>query len=138
MWSFDRFFTEVTRILSKKKMHIFFVNRLSEHRVYLDKEERLENFQLLLHEQTEVEASQQILLLQEHLLGHHVDPATPGTSFPDSTLANPIVLCSKENNNVGLGIDKEVPAFPALPNLVSVENDATLAKSACAVGYAYR
>ena len=94
--------------------------------------------QLLLHEQTEVEASQQILLLQEHLLGHHVDPATPGTSFPDSTLANPIVLCSKENNNVGLGIDKEVPAFPALPNLVSVENDATLAKSACAVGYAYR
>ena len=85
-----------------------------------------------------MEASQQILLLQEHLLGHHVDPATPGTSFPDSTLANPIVLCSKENNNVGLGIDKEVPAFPALPNLVSVENDATLAKSACAVGYAYR
>lgn len=48
------------------------------------------------------------------------------------------MLCSKENNNVSLGIDKEVPAFPALPNLVSVENDATLAKSACAVGYAYR
>ena len=45
MWSFERFFTEVTRILSKKKIHIFFVNRLSEHRVYLDKEERLENFQ---------------------------------------------------------------------------------------------
>ena len=59
-------------------------------------------------------------------------------SFPDSSLASPIVLCSKENNNVSLGIDKEVPAFPALPNLVSVENDATLAKSACAVGYAYR
>ena len=94
--------------------------------------------QLLLHEQTEVEATQQILLLQEHLLGHHVDSTTPGTSFPDSSLANPIVLCSKENNNVSLGIDKEVPAFPALPNLVSVENDATLAKSACAVGYAYR
>ena len=67
MWSFERFFTEVTRILNKKKIHIFFVNRLSEHRVYLDKEERLENFQLLLHEQTEVEASQQILLLQVRL-----------------------------------------------------------------------
>ena len=47
MWSFERFFTEVTRILSKKKIHIFFVNRLSEHRVYLDKEERLENFQAI-------------------------------------------------------------------------------------------
>ena len=36
------------------------------------------------------------------------------------------------------GVDPDAPAFPALPNLVSVENDATLAKSACAVGYAYR
>ena len=51
MWSFERFFTEVTRILSKKKIHIFFVNRLSEHRVYLDKEERLENFQGSVHGQ---------------------------------------------------------------------------------------
>ena len=47
-------------------------------------------------------------------------------------------MFSKENNNVALGIDKEVPAFPTFPNLVSVENDATLAKNACAVGYAYQ
>ena len=33
---------------------------------------------------------------------------------------------------------RELATFPTLPNLVSVENDATLAKSACAVGYAYR
>ena len=43
-----------------------------------------------------------------------------------------------ENNNIALGIDKDVPAFPSFPNLVSVENDATLAKNACAVGYAYQ
>ena len=47
-------------------------------------------------------------------------------------------MFSKENNNVALGIDKEVPAFPTFPNLVSVENDATLAKNSCAVGYAYQ
>ena len=33
---------------------------------------------------------------------------------------------------------RELATFPTLPNLVSVENDATLAKSATAVGYAYR
>ena len=33
---------------------------------------------------------------------------------------------------------RELATFPTLPNLVSVENDATLAKSACAVGYAHR
>ena len=69
-----------------------------------------------------------------------MDPgSTPGTSFPDTSLSSPVLLFSKDNNGVALaGIDPDAPAFPALPNLVSVENDATLAKSACAVGYAYR
>ena len=35
-------------------------------------------------------------------------------------------------------LSRELATFPTLPNLVSVENDATLAKSATAVGYAYR
>ncbi len=46
MWTFDRFFSEVTRILSKKKIHFYFVNKLAELRVYLDKSERLEDLQV--------------------------------------------------------------------------------------------
>ena len=138
MWTFDKFFSEVTRILSKKKLHFFFVNRLSELRVYLDKEERLENLEMLLTEQTEVEQNHQILLFEDKLLSSLVDSDTPGTSFPETTRTQPIIMFNKENNNVALSIDREVPPFPTLPNLVSVENDATLAKSACAVGYAYR
>ena len=138
MWTFDKFFSEVTRILSKKKLHFFFVNRLSELRVYLDKEERLENLEMLLTEQTEVEQNHQILLFEDKLLSSLVDADTPGTSFPETTRTQPIIMFNKENNNVALSIDREVPPFPTLPNLVSVENDATLAKSACAVGYAYR
>ena len=102
------------------------------------KKEKLDNFQVLLAEQTDVDPSHQILLLQSNFLSHSVDSSMPGTSFPDTAISDPIILCSKDNNNISLGIEKEVPAFPALPNLVSVENDATLAKSACAVGYAYR
>ena len=30
---------------------------------------------------------------------------------------------------MAMSIEREVPPFPTLPNLVSVENDATLAKS---------
>ena len=33
---------------------------------------------------------------------------------------------------------RELATFPNLPTLVSVENDATLAKQACSVGYAYK
>lgn len=138
MWTFERFFSDVTRILSKKKIHIFHVNKLSELRIYLDRSEKIEDYQLLLTEQTEVDPASQILLFHENFLSHYVEASTPGTSFPDTTATEPIVLYNKESNNIKLGIEKDVPAFPALPNLVSVENDATLAKSACAVGYAYR
>ncbi len=138
MWTFDKFFSEVTKILDKKKVHVFYVNKLRELRVYLDREEKLENLQLLLTEQTEVEPVQQILLLDKSFLSHHVDNSTPGTSYPDTNRLEPIVMFCKENNNISLGIDKDVPAFPTFPNLVSVENDATLAKNSCAVGYAYQ
>ena len=95
MWTFDRFFTEVTKILNKKKLHIFFVNKLKELRVYLDKEEKLENLQLLLTEQTEVDPAQQILLYDKTFLSHHVDNTTPGTSYPHTSPMEPIVMFSK-------------------------------------------
>ena len=138
MWTFDKFFSEVTRILSKKKLHFFYMNRMCELRVYLDQSEHLEDLQMLLAEQTSVDTQHQILLIEDKLLRLAVDPDTPGTSFPDTSTKEPIIIFNKENNNVAMTMDKEVPPFPTLPNLVSVENDATLAKSACAVGYAYR
>ena len=47
-------------------------------------------------------------------------------------------MFAKNNNSVKFGDDRELATFPTLPNLVSVENDATLAKSATAVGYAHK
>ncbi len=79
MWTFERFFSEVTRILGKKKVHIFYMNKLTELRIYLDRAERLEDLQLLLTEQTDVEPAAQILLHQDNFLSHYVDPDTPGT-----------------------------------------------------------
>ena len=63
MWTFESFFQEVTKLLSRKKIHIYFMNNLAPHRVYLDKTQYLEDFQILLSEQTEIESSSQILLL---------------------------------------------------------------------------
>ncbi len=109
------------------------MTKLTEHRVYLDKEEKLDQFQLLLNQassqhntqivehfgqlfdfcfqQTEVSPSSQILIYDKLLLTHYVDDSTPGTSFPDTTKAYPILLFSKENHNVSLGIDKVNKSF---------------------------
>jgi len=138
MWTFDKFFAEVTNLLSKKKVFVHFMNKLEARRVYLDKAQHLEDFQLLLTEQTDVEPGSQILLFEENLITKYVEANTPGTSFPDTTTNNPVVFWAKNTNSVKFGDDRELAAFPTLPNLVSVENDATLAKSATAVGYAYK
>ena len=47
-------------------------------------------------------------------------------------------MFAKNNNSVKFADDRDLATFPSLPNLVSVENDATLAKSATAVGYAHK
>ena len=62
MWTFEKFFQEVTKLLSRKLIHIYFMNNLSPHRVYLDKTQHLEDFQILLNEQTEIDPAAQILL----------------------------------------------------------------------------
>ena len=35
MWNFDRFFQEVTAIVNRKPVHIFYVNTLQSLRVYI-------------------------------------------------------------------------------------------------------
>ena len=129
MWTFEKFFSEVTKILSKKKLHIFYMTKLTEHRIYLDKEENSEHFQLLLAQQCDVSPEHQILIFDKMLIDHYVDDKTPGTSFPETARSNPIILFSKENNNVSLGIDKELPPFPTLPNLVSGEGLLSIARN---------
>ena len=79
-----------------------------------------------------------MLLLEESLITKFVDAATPGTSFPTTSEPSPVILFAKNNNSVKFSDDRELAPFPTLPNLVSVENDATLAKSATAVGYAHK
>ena len=85
-----------------------------------------------------MDSKNQLILFQGNFLTHWVESNTPGTSYPTTNITDPIVVFDKQNNHISLGIDKDVPSFPTLPNLVSVENDATLAKSATAVGYAYK
>ncbi|CAG9795439.1 unnamed protein product [Diatraea saccharalis] len=48
------------------------------------------------------------------------------------------MLFNKNNHNVSLPPEPDAPKFPVFSNIVSVENDATQAKTACSVGHAIR
>lgn len=136
IWSFERFFSEVTLILSCKLVHIFYVNKVQSIRIYMHPDETYEELQCLVREQTDVMPASQILLYQECALLSVVEDTTPGRGYPSTQEDKPFMLFSKENNNVTLASDRDIPKFPTFPNLVSVETDASLAKTACSVGHA--
>ena len=106
MWTFEKFFTEVTNILNKKKIHVFYVNKMTEIRVYLDKREHLDQFKSEISDQSSVDSKNQLILFQGNFLTHWVESNTPGTSYPTTNITDPIVVFDKQNNHISLGIDK--------------------------------
>lgn len=135
VWSFDRFFSEVTDILSRKLLHIYHLNRSQSIRVYLHPEGTYVEVQSLIRDQTDVAPISQILLLKDRPLLDVVDENTPGRGYPKIDEKCPIMLLSKDNNNVIPAPENPLPDFPTFPNHVSVETDASLAKVACSVGH---
>ncbi|XP_016945017.1 serine/threonine-protein kinase TBK1 [Drosophila suzukii] len=134
-WSFDRFFHEVTLILRKRVIHVFFTNRTSSVEVFLEPDEQIDNFRERIFLQTEVPLEKQILLFNNEHLEKKVTPRTIAKAFPITTTEQPIFLYSNDDNNVQLPQQLDLPKFPVFPPNVSVENDASLAKSACSVGH---
>jgi TANK-binding kinase 1 len=137
MWSFERFFNEVTNILNKKVIHVFYMNRASSIEVFVESEEAhtLFHFKEHVNLQTEVNPDSQLLLYDEEHLEEKVGANTSVRGYPPTTTLNPIMLFSVENNNVSLPKELDIPKFPSFPAGVSVENDASLAKVACSVGH---
>lgn len=135
MWSFDRFFKEVTNILNKKVLHVFYMNKSSSIEVYMSEDDSLFNFKEHIELQTDVHPESQILLLGNEHLEKKVEANTLIKGYPKTEADSPIFLYSTDNNNVTIPSEPELPKFPSFPNSVSVENDASLAKVGCSVGH---
>ncbi|XP_050464029.1 serine/threonine-protein kinase TBK1 [Cataglyphis hispanica] len=135
IWSFDRFFSEVTDTLCRKPIHIFNVHQASLIKVFLHPEEKLVALQIHIQDQTEIMPHAQILLFGDAPLMNFIEESTPGKGYPNTSNDKPLMLFSRENNNVVLPTETELPKFPVFANLVSVENDASQAKVACSVGH---
>lgn len=135
MWSFERFFWEVTNVLNKKVLHLFYMNRASSVEIFMDPDEPLFHFKEHVNLQTDVDPDNQLLLFDDEHLEAKVGANTAVRGYPPTTILQPIMLLSIENNNVSLPKELDLPKFPSFPAGVSVENDASLAKVACSVGH---
>ncbi|XP_069961225.1 serine/threonine-protein kinase TBK1 isoform X3 [Cherax quadricarinatus] len=139
MWNFERFFQEVTMILSRKVAYVFLVNKVQPLTVYMDPEHRYEELQYLICEQTDMNPDNQLLLYDNKHLNDVVALDQPASSYPTTNPRMPIVLFSKQEDDVTLTLP-ESPAvkFGSFPALVSVEHDAAVGKSMCSVAHAVK
>ncbi|GBP31939.1 hypothetical protein EVAR_18478_1 [Eumeta japonica] len=135
IWTFERFFSEVQESTSTIPIHIFHVNKASSIKVFLKPEEKYMHLQKYICEQTSVVAESQTLLYREQLLLSAVDDNTFGKDYPETSAEHPLLLFNKSNSNINMPPEPDIPKFPVFPNIVSVENDASQAKTACSVGH---
>ena len=94
MWSFERFFSEVTNILNKRVIHLFYVNRASSIEVFMDSEEAntLFHFKEHVNLQTDVNPDSQLLLLADEHLEEKVGANTAVRGYPPTSTMQPIML----------------------------------------------
>lgn len=138
IWSFEKFFNEVTNILSRTLVHIFHVNKVQMVKVYLNPDNGFDELQNLIIEQTDIIPQNQILLYKEKSLSNIIEDASPGRTYPKFEEIEPLMLFSKENNNVSFDLENYNGKFPTFPNTISLESDASLGKLACSVGHTYK
>lgn len=129
MWSFDRFFAEVTNVMIKKIVYIFHVNRVQPIEVLMNNNETVTNLKNYIQMQTDVTVQNQLLVLDSTSVESIMGSADTTVQHCLKTSAEkPIVLFTIDNNNVNMQSEQEQPKFPTFSNNVSVESDATIAK----------
>lgn len=136
MWTFERFFEQVTAMTSRLRVPVFFVNRLESLTLYLLSDDKYEAIQEAVQQQTGIIADNQVMLLAGRNLLEYVSTTTTIQQYPAILCTDqPIVLFDKQNNDVTLHNSPPLPKFPTIPQTLSVENDAVLAKMACGVAH---
>lgn len=116
-------------------VHIFHVNKAKLIKVYILPDETYEHLQGHIAEQTEFSENSQILIYQNTLFSRLVAEDTRAVGYPTTTKEDPIFLFHRENNNITIDPDPELPKFTDFLTVISVENDAAQAKFACSIGH---
>lgn len=134
IWTFDRFFKEVTDMLSRKIVNVFHVNEAHAIKIYILPDENYNHLQNYITEQTDIVPEKQVLLYKSDLFTEIVEENSRAGGYPKTSEEEPLFLFNKDNNNVTVLQEQKLPVFNDFGN-VSVESDAAQAKNACSIGY---
>ncbi|NXU50626.1 TBK1 kinase, partial [Turnix velox] len=125
-WGFDQFFAETSDVLHRIIIHVFSLQQMTLHKVYIHSYTTASIFHELVYKQTKIPSQNQELLYEGRRL--ILEPGRLAKHFPRTTEENPIFIVSREAMNI-VGLIYEEVLLPKVHQRYDLDGDASMAKA---------
>lgn len=132
----EDFFAQVEVILSKQRLHVFYLNSVEKIRLYIN-QNNVPSLYNELHKWTDVEKQNQMLFFKESNLTEFTDnnKALDVSSLPSTSEDNPIILCSKIDEEINFNPLKPLYKKKPFANRIDSFKDYEIGRHNCSVAY---
>lgn len=135
MWNFDEFFQTVTHVLCHRAVHVFFVNNVSHHIIYLQPNERIADLKdrLAGKDSIQIPTTSQLMIWNRRELSDN-------DIIVSASQNNPIILVNSQSTSIK-AVNLITPnqfKFPDILNVVGPnysEHDAPQSKACASIAY---
>uniref|UniRef100_G3VY67 Serine/threonine-protein kinase TBK1 n=1 Tax=Sarcophilus harrisii TaxID=9305 RepID=G3VY67_SARHA len=124
-WGFDQFFAETSDILHRMIVHVFSLQQMTAHKIYIHSCNTATVFHDLVYKQTKIVSSNQELIYEGRRLV--LEPGRLAQHFPKTTEENPIIVISREPMSI-VGLMYEKISLPKVHPRYDLDGDASMAK----------
>ncbi|KAM3833329.1 serine/threonine-protein kinase TBK1 isoform 1-T2 [Vipera latastei] len=124
-WGFDRFFAETSDILHRIIIHVFSLQQMTAHKIYIHNHNNTTIFNELVYKQTKIPSHNQELIYEGRRLV--LEPSRLAQVFPKTTEENTIIVVSREAVNI-IGLLYEEILLPKVHQRYDLDSDASMAK----------
>ncbi|XP_054574878.1 serine/threonine-protein kinase TBK1 isoform X2 [Eptesicus fuscus] len=125
-WGFDQFFAETSDILHRMIIHVFSLQQMTAHKIYIHSYNTATVFHELVYKQTKIISANQELVYEGRRLV--LEPGRLVQHFPKTTEENPIFVVSREPLNT-IGLTYEKISLPKVHPRYDLDGDASMAKA---------
>ncbi|XP_068132842.1 serine/threonine-protein kinase TBK1 isoform X1 [Hyperolius riggenbachi] len=129
-WSFDQFFAETNDIFDRIVIHVFSLQQMALHKIYIHTDNTTTDFQDLIYKQTKIPSQNQELLYEGRRLV--LEPGRQAQHFPATTEENPIFVVTREMVSI-IGLRYDELNIPKVIGHYDLDIDSNMAKAVTAI-----
>ncbi|XP_040265322.1 serine/threonine-protein kinase TBK1 [Bufo bufo] len=129
-WGFDQFFAVTNDVFHQIVIHVFSLQQMTLHKIYIHAYDKPAEFHDLVYKQTNIQCPNQELLYEGRRLV--LEPGRLAQHFPETAEENPIFVITREMMTV-IGLQYEKILIPKPHSHYDLDIDANMAKAVTGV-----